>query len=248
LGEDLEALNKRLVSVALVTDPFGNWTPESLRVSFDQAYHFKDHYICDLTAEPEKVVSRHHRRYARKALQIGQVRVVEEPLRRLDVWTELYAVLTIRHGLKGIKAFSRESFRKQLQVPGLLMLTIDSSDKPLGMLLWYLQGSVAYAHLMALNGAGYAAHAFYGLFWRSLEIFRNEFRSEVSCLHLGGASGTTAGEAEGMIEFKRGWSTGMRPAWFCGKVLEPERYSEIVRSRTLEPAPYFPLYRKGELS
>jgi hypothetical protein len=246
LHEDLEALKGSLVSVTLVTDPFGEFKPEDLHTWFTSAVPFKEHYICELSKGPEEFVSRHHRRYSRKALQNASVEFVGEPMSRLDEWTNLYGKLVRRHNLSGIKAFSRESFSKQLAVPGLIMARIMSGSEVLGALLWLIHNDVAYAHLMALTDEGYAAHAYYGLFWRSIEMFRTDFGSRISFLHLGGASGTTAGEADGMLFFKQGWSTETRQAWFCGKILNQALYDEAVKLRGSVPNGYFPLYRKGE--
>src|SRR5205807_9852136 len=66
-------------------------------------------------------------------------------------------LLVQRHGLRGIKAFSRESFRDQLAVPGITLLRAVRAGRTAGAHLWYVSGSVAYSHLMALSADGYAA-------------------------------------------------------------------------------------------
>ena len=246
LGEDLRDLEGSLVSVTLVTDAFGNYEPEELKAWFDVAFHFKDHYICDLAGNPDQFVSKHHRRYAKKALEHARVEVVDDPVSYLDEWTELYAVLVRRHSLTGIKAFSKDCFRKQLSMPDLVMMKIVRGATTLGALLWFIKDGVAYAHLMALSDEGYAANAFYGLFWRSIEIFKKDLASRISFLHLGGGSGASAGEADGMLFFKKGWSTAIRQAWLCGKILDRDKYAALVEAKHTAPDPYFPLYRKGE--
>jgi hypothetical protein len=246
IGEDLQSLEGKLVSVALVTDPFGNFDGEELKRLFDVAFAFKEHFVCDISAPPEQFVSKHHRRYACKSLENCRVEMVDQPSAFLDEWMELYGFLARRHNLAGIKAFSRDSFRRQLTVPGLVMMRITSGDKIMGAMLWMISNGVAYAHLMAQTDEGYAANTYYGLLWRSIEIFRSSFRLRVQRLHLGGASGTTSGEADGMLFFKEGWSTHVRPAWFCGKILDRDKYDQLVQARGLAADSYFPLYRKGE--
>jgi len=248
LKGDLQNLGNRLVSVSLVTDPFGNWEAEDLKGNFDTAFHFKDHYICDLAADPDQFISKHHRRYARKSLEHSEVELVDNAELHVNEWMDLYSVLVRRHCLTGIKAFSRSSFEKQLAVPGMVMMKITRNATVLGALLWLIQDRVAHAHLMALNEEGYAANAFYGLFWRSIEIFRGAFASRVSFLNFGGGSGSAVGEADGMIFFKKGLSTGVRPVWFCGKILDRVRYDEMVSAKGAagNSDAYFPAYRKGE--
>lgn len=247
LGEDLRDLEDSLVSVALVTDPFGNFEPAKLKEWFDVAFHFKDHFICDLAADPNQFVSKHHRRYANKVLERARVEVVGDPVSYLDEWTELYAHLVKRHNLTGIKAFSKNAFRAQLSIPDLVMMRIVQGTTVLGALLWLIKGGVAYAHLMAQTDEGYAANAFYGLFWRSIEIFKGSAEYRVSFLHFGGGAGSSNGEADGMVFFKKGWSTGTRPAWFCGTILNKSKYDQLARTRSQTDQAYFPLYRNGEL-
>ena len=246
LHEDLDLLRERIVSVSLVTDPFGNYDETLLRSCFDRVIPFKEHFIVDLSIPIEKLVSKHHRRYARKALEHAQVEVVDNPASYLDEWTQLYSGLVRRHNLSGIKAFSRDSFIRQLSIPGLVMMRIVSGSTNQGTLLWFIQNGVAYAHLMALTEEGYAANAFYGLFWRSIEIFKESFGSRVSFLHLGGTSGLSAGEAEGMLFFKKGWSSGIRTVWFCASVLQPEKYSALCAQAGVSDTGYFPAYRLGQ--
>ena len=65
---DLAELENKLVSVVMVTDPFGAYEPGKLSVWFNHgAVPFKEHYVDDLSQPIEQSVSRHHRRNARKA-------------------------------------------------------------------------------------------------------------------------------------------------------------------------------------
>ena len=73
LPNDLAALEGDLVSVAVVSDPFGNRNPVTLEAYFDRVVRFKEHFVVDLSAAPETFISKHHRYYARKAL--GELRV-----------------------------------------------------------------------------------------------------------------------------------------------------------------------------
>ena len=48
LAPDLQDLGDALVSLALVTDPFGEYDEPYLRRNFDIVFPFKEHYVVDL--------------------------------------------------------------------------------------------------------------------------------------------------------------------------------------------------------
>ena len=248
LASDLKELQGGLVSLTLVTDPFGIFNVEQLRSSFHRVLAFKDHHVCDLTSSPESFVSRHHRYYARKSLEWARVEAMEDAPGHLDEWMSLYATLTNRHGLTGIKAFSRQAFAKQLAVPGLVMLRMTAGSTCLGAHLWFIQGDVAYSHLMALSEAGYATSASYGLYWRAIEFFTTTFASSVRWLSLGAGAGLSKDHADGLSQFKKGWSTGIRPSWLLGCVLDRQKHEAILRASGIGKNEYFPAYRAGEFA
>ena len=66
----------------------------------------------------------------------------------------LYAHLTERHGITGIRAFSRAAFARQLAVPGLVMFRAAAAGETVGLHLWYVQDDVAYGHLGATSPRG----------------------------------------------------------------------------------------------
>ncbi len=239
LREDLDGI-ENLVSLTLVTDPFGGYDERLLRQCLDVIRPFKEHFIADLTFPMDAIISKHHRYYARKALENVIVEECEEPESSLDEWTELYAELANRHGLSGMKAFSRDAFARQLEVPGIVMLRAASGGETVGMHLWYVSGEVAYSHLAASSGRGYELSAPYALHRFAVE----RFAGRVRWLDLGAGAGTGR-EAGGLDRFKKGWSTGTRTAYLCGRVFDRELYDRLSRECG---AGYFPAYRAGELT
>jgi hypothetical protein len=233
-----------LVTLALVTDPFGSYQQEYLQTCFDIVVPFKQHFVYDLSQLPDRVVSRHHRYYARRAFDTLSVEVCANPLVFLDDWTSLYRMLSDRHQLKGIKAFSSESFAKQLTTPGIVALRAVSEGTVVGGHLWYIQGDVAYSHLAAFSSRGYELMASYALYWFALQYFANLVR----WLNLGAGAGLMANSLDGLTQFKRGWSTGTRLAYFCGRTFDHSRYAEIVACKGTPVTQYFPAYRAGELT
>ena len=172
LPDDLRALQGELVSLALVTDPFGNYDETLLRACFpDMLIPFKQHYVIDMDRPLYSWVSEHHRRYARKALKTVTVERCEHPWLLLDEWITLYHNLIERHGIRGIAAFSRNSFAQQLRVPGMVAFRACVQQKTAGMLLWFVQEDRAYYHLGAYDARGYEHHASFALFWIALKYF-----------------------------------------------------------------------------
>lgn len=242
LREDLDAVAGDLLTLGLVADPFGNFERADFERCFDLVRPFKSHFVCDLALPADRFVSAHHRYYARKALAGARVEVCADPRSFADDWVRLYAELVERHGLVGIKAFSRRSLERQLAVPGMVALRAVAGDEVVGGHLWYVQGDVVYSHLAAASQPGYALGVSYALYDFALRHFAERAR----WLNLGAGAGLSARSDDGLARFKRGWSSGTRIAYFCGRVFKRERYAEVVRMRGAETTDYFPAYRLGE--
>ena len=243
LADDLGELTGRLASLVLVADPFGNFTPRLLEACFpDRVVAFKQHFVVDLSRSAATFVSAHHRRNVHKALQRVDVERCLAPRAHLDEWLGLYAELIERHQIQGIARFSPAAFAAQLAVPGLVAFRAISQSETVGMLLWYVQGEVAYYHLGAFSPAGYATGAAFALFQGALDYFAAQ---GLSWLDLGAGAGLSD-DADGLTRFKQGWATGTRPAYLCGRILNPGQYIQAVACRTTATADYFPVYRAGE--
>jgi hypothetical protein len=255
LGEDIRDLAGTLVSVTLVTDPFGGYDRSLLVGAFDRVRQFKTHFVVDLAQDWQAAVSKHHRYYARRAERDVQVDLVADPSSSAAEWTALYAGLIARHGITGARRFSAESFAAQLRVPGIVMLRASSGGVVVGAHLWYASDStagddgegVAYSHLAATTDAGYALGAAYALHWAALEYFRGRVR----WLDLGAGAGMGDGKSgTGLTAFKAGWSAVSRPVYLCGRVLIPGRYAQLAAAGSApaaaSPSDYFPAYRAGE--
>lgn len=244
LRADLDDLAHDLVSVALVADPFGDYRVDELEGCFaDKFLPFKVHFVADLGRRPQEFVSRHHRYHSRRALANVEVERCDRPLDLLNEWSELYGHLVERHCITGIRAFSRRAFERQLAVPGMVVLRARREGRTVAAHLWYLQGEVACSHLAASSELGYELMAPYALHWFALETFAGEAR----WLNLAGAAGLSDQATDGLARFKRGWSTGTRVAYFCGRIFDRGRYDEALAARHLPESNYFPAYRHGEL-
>jgi hypothetical protein len=145
---------------------------------------------------------------------------------------------------RGIKAFSKSAFAAQFEVPGLVMMRATHQGTTVGAHLWYQHGSVVYSHLAAVNALGYELMASYALHWYALQTFAGE-----ACwLNLGAGSGTVDHEDGGLTRFKRGWATGTRTAYLCGRIFHQSKYQAILQAHQNPPSDYFPAYRRGEFS
>jgi hypothetical protein len=243
LSSDVEDMSEDLVTLAVVTDPFGAYDEAFLRRCFSEVViPFKQHYIVDLEQPLDSFVSSHHRRNALKAGRDVTVEICERPAEVLDIWDRLYATLIERHQIKGITRFSRNSFARQLTVPGMVAFQACYRGECVGMTLWYVQGQVGYYHLGAYSAIGYELHASFALFAYSVDYFAKHLR----WLDLGAGAGLGQGNNDGLARFKHGWSTGSRTAYFCGRIFNVDKYTEIVRAKEICKTSYFPAYRQGE--
>jgi len=241
---DLKDIRDDLVSLSVVTDPFGDYDENILQRCFtDRVIPFKEHFIIDLSRPIKTFVSNHHRRYARKALSNVYIEQCDEPLNFLDEWIDLYSVLIEKRNIKGIAVFSRSSFAKQLTVPGIVVFRAVHDETTVGMLLWYVQGKVGYYHLGAYSPLGYELRASFALFWSAIEYFS---AIGLNWLSLGAGPGLKSDHRDGLSRFKSGWSTDTRIAYFCGHIFDNLKYSTIVESKKIENTEYFPVYRKGD--
>jgi hypothetical protein len=255
LADDLRELADMLVSVTLVTDPFGECDQRLLESAFDRVRPFKAHHVVDLEGDWQARVSKHHRYYTRRANSEVEVELSPDPVVQVAEWTELYAGLIARHGITGARRFSADSFDAQLRVPGVLMFRALRRGAPVAAHLWYScpSGSgapgegVAYSHLAATTDAGYSVGAAYALHWAALEYFRGRVR----WLDLGAGAGMGDGRSGvGLSSFKEGWSSTSRQAYLCGRVLSPGRYQILSAGRSASAGAqigvdYFPAYRAG---
>lgn len=243
LGVDLEKISDQLISLSLVSDPFGNYSSEILRRNFDFALPYKEHFVVDLTRRPEEFVAKHHQRNAHKARQNVQIERCEEPLAFLSEWNSLYNTLIERHQITGLTKFSPDVFARQFNVPGLVAFRAISSQVTVGMLLWYVQENIAYYHLGAYSPQGYLLNASFALFWYVLNHFAS---SGLEWLSLGAGAGTKNDGKDGLTRYKRGWATGVRQTYFCGKVFDRKIYDELVSMKKIKNTDYFPAYRVSE--
>ncbi|HET6892479.1 MAG TPA: GNAT family N-acetyltransferase, partial [Pyrinomonadaceae bacterium] len=228
LHVDLANVGNGLVCLSVVTDPFGEYDPAYLQECFpDVTMPFKEHFVIDLSRSPDTFVQSHHRRNTRKALQDIRVEKCENPIAYLDDWTTLYASLIERHAIKGIAAFSRKAFASQLRVPGIVVFRAEHHEATVGMLLWYGQGNRAYYHLGAYNSRGYELGASFALFDYSIRYFSEH---GFAWLNLGSGAGIGDKSESGLSRFKQGWSTDIRTVYFCGRILDPDKYREICET------------------
>ncbi|MBA4150017.1 MAG: GNAT family N-acetyltransferase [Verrucomicrobia bacterium] len=242
LPEDLRSIGRKLVSFSAVLDPFGHYNESSLREYFpDVVLPFKKHFVVNFN-RPLTVCS-HHLRNARKAAGQLDVELSRNPSLWLQEWITLYDQLVQRHRIGDIRRFSYCSFTRQLKIPGMIALRAVHDGVTVGMLLFLVQNETVYYHLGAYSADGYRMNASSGLFSAAIDFFRTQ---GFSWMTLGAGAGMANTPDDGLARFKSGWSNETRIAYFCGRILNPEAYADIVRERNILPTPYFPAYRKGE--
>ena len=238
LADDLNALRGELVSAVIVADPFGAYDQTFLRSCFDHVIPFKTHFVVDLD-EPGPYARGQHARHEKRALREVAIEVCHPPETLLEDWVVLYNHLIQRHAIRGIQAFSRESFRRQFAVPGLVALrATDRSGECVGAQLWFVQGDVAYYHLGAANERGYRSSCSYALYSGAIRFFRGRVR----WLNLGGGAGCNQ-RTDGLTKFKEGWSNATKTAFLCGRILNSQQYEKLSARAGAQGVAYFPAYR-----
>ena len=242
LGDDLASLEGSLVTVVCVVDPLRPPPSEDIaRSCFPHlCSRWKDHIVLRNPGAWQASASAHHRRYARSARRSLTVEpsVVDDVLVR--EWQSLYAELIVRHDIRGIPNFSRDSLRAQLETPGTLVVTArDDHGTAVAIALFMVDGADAWYHLGASSVAGYAARASFGIFG---EAFEELGRRGVERVDLGAAAGISPTAAGGLLAFKTGWSEARLPTWLCGRVLDRSTYVRLCDTRA-DSGTYFPAYR-----
>lgn len=244
LDADLEDLPEEIVSVALVADPYGAYSPNDLRETFGVVNPFKEHFVVDLSQPAEDIGTKSHSKQARKALEKIQVEVCKDPGGFADDWSELYKQLRIRHNISGIRAFSKRAFLQQLSMPEVVVHQAFYEGELIGAQIYYVQDDVVYCHLGAVSDAGYNMAAFYAMDFYSFQYFSGTARK----LDLGGGVGFSGEGEDGLSKYKKGWSSEIRPVYFCGRITNSDRYAALTAERQLHETNYFPAYRSGEFN
>jgi hypothetical protein len=246
LKADLKEIRNDLISLAVVTDPFGGYDEQYLRECFrDIVFPYKEHYITDLKKLPVNFIDSHHQRNVKKGLRETEIEICHEPIVLFEEWKSLYKHLIQKHNIQGMAAFSEEAFKQQLQIPGIIAFRALFQNKTVGITLWYLQDDIGYYHLGAYSDIGYQVRASYAIFWTAIKHFAD---CKFQWLSLGAGAGILGKSADGLNRFKKGWATGTRTAYFCGQIFDNRRYQEIVKSMSLpENVSFFPAYRYGDI-
>ena len=150
-----------------------------------------------------------------------------------------------KHKITGIKAFSKECFRKQLAIPGMVLFLAKINGKPIGANLVLMRERVAYDHLAAYSPAGYHMNAAYGVFWSTFKYLSDK---GIQRCDIGAGAGLESKDRGGLDQFKRGWTRNRLMAYFCGKIFDPVIYEKICHEKGISEPDYFPAYRMGEFS
>jgi hypothetical protein len=246
LEDDFSHLSERLVCLSFVTDPLGGFTLKHLEKACGQGFRpYKEHFVIDLDRFNHNTLPSNHARNVRKALRTVDIEICPPDEKNLAEWILLYDHLVQRHAIHGIARFSPQSFRRQFAVPGLTIFKASIQGETVGMVLWYSSGERVYYHLAAYNQRGYENDASFGVFMRAIEYFR---QANLHWISLGAGAGLHHKTEDGLTRFKSGWATGVKTAYFCTRIFQPELYNDLVRQKGIEVTSYFPAYRQGEFS
>lgn len=244
LREDIANQLQHVVSVTIVTDPFGEDSHAELAGCFDFVVPFKRHAIVHL-GDMERPPSAHHQRRLVAARKQVVVTREEHPVAIAKVWVQLYAHLSARHKMSALAAFPPHALEKQLAVPGIRVFRGNLGEQTACVTLWYVQGDVAYYHLGASSADGYRASASYAVFDAAFAALAQE---GVRMVDLGAGPDnatrpTTESLVSGLERFKMGWASETRDVFLCGRIVQRNVYDELTQGRGRAKRAYFPSYR-----
>lgn len=243
LQADLQQVSGEIVSFSAVTDPLADPPLEDWRSWAHIVRPYKTHYVADLSQPLESFVSKSNLRGARRALESLRVEINPwDASANLDSWSRLYRELVRRHDIKGLQKFSRNAFRHQLSVPGIVYVQALLDGCPVGANIVYLQDQVSYGHLSAFSQAGYESRAPAAIKWTLLRYLS----TRVKVHSLGGGAGVKTSNNDGLVAYKKSWTNSTRVAHFLGVVTNPEAYADLLRTRTTgsgDATSFFPAYR-----
>ena len=221
-----------LVSTVLTPDPLLCPAAELAR-DFEICRPFKPHYVVD-AARGAFDPSRHHRQELRRAerrCRTDWVALADH----LPAWSALYEELVARRSVTGAADFTPAYFEALAADPAMQAVAAWVGEDLAGMAIWFEAEGVAYYHLSAINGLGYANGAAYALVGAGIERFAPR-----NVIHLGGGAGTGDG-AGGLSAFKQGFANAEVMAHICGAVLDRAAYDRLCAGR--EGTAFFPAYR-----
>ncbi|MCX6460127.1 MAG: GNAT family N-acetyltransferase [Actinobacteria bacterium] len=242
LADDLRTLAPELVSLVLVTDPFGDVrAPELAAVPGVQLTPWKEHFVIDMQQPLATLGDQGQRRNARLAARSLQIEVADDPTQYVDDWVQLYSNLSARFGLTGLRAMSPTALAEQLQLSGAQLIVARQEGIVIAAHLYLQRDDVAYLHLVGVTDEAYRLQAAAGLTSCAVEFFS----TRAQWLSLGGGAGVTASDDDGLSVFKRRWATHTRPTWLLSAVLNAQRYEQLSANVSTD---YFPAYRANELA
>jgi hypothetical protein len=240
LLDDLQSSGQRWVTFTAVPDPLGAPGEGELRRIFrDHILPFKTHYVVELEGWTRPTKAQHRTRVRLAAAGV-ETDVASARAELLEQWIGLYAALVARHAMRGLHAFSRRSFAALFAVPGLHVARAVAEGETVAMSVWATHGEHGYSHLTASSPRGYELSAAYPMVDAAIRYFKG---LGLTWLDLGGSAGIDERSDDGLASFKRGWATGERTAWLCGRILDPDAYRALAGAPSGE---FFPAYRAGE--
>lgn len=242
LADDVRGLRGRFVSLVLVPDPACPLPRAELQAAFDIVRPMNDHYVIEFARFSSANISQHHAREVRRAEKRGlETRIAEGASDLAEDFHRLYGTLVERRRISGLRDFSLTTMQRQMPISGSVVVCVLKGGELMGMDWYYRDRCWAYNHLSACSEAGYANSAAYLMKAAAIEYFR----TKVEVLDLGGAPRLGAA-GDGLRVFKSGWSTGTKPSYLCGAVLDEAEFRRLNGGRDPREEEYFPSYRRGD--
>ena len=241
LIEDIFSLRDQIVSIILVIGPHQELPKIKFKNFFDLFYEYKNHYIFDKSKPLAQTISSGRRYDAMRALKDVNVDLKISPNIDLEEWCHLYSNLIERYQITGIRAFSEKSFKNQLTIPNTYFFRVLFNGELIGGNIFYIQNHTAYWHLSACTEKGYQLHASYAAIWTAIKVFSKKIHR----IDFGGTTNMKDNKFNGLAQFKSGWSNSTECSYFCGKILNLQKYRQLIKEHD-ENKKWFPAYRSPD--
>ena len=171
-------------------------------------------------------------------------RAVRPPAGLPRAMDRLFTAFTVKRGIRGIRAFTREAHLPRSSVSPVSSCFARSCSRRRSASAtlrdpWRRRICAAWRRT---GQASHRARASCAIYWRSLEILAGR----VKWIDWGGSAGTSLDPGSSLASFKRGWASCVRQTFLCCRILDGKAYAALVAERGCASTDYFPAYRDGE--
>ena len=246
IEQDFRPLVKQgFISMTFVTNQINNLTVNKLSQKVDLFKPFKKHYLATLEKPWENVVRRTMKKNALRAFKLFDVSPVDS-LYNSDYAETLWRLHQKSLAGKHISIDYPINFnvlKEQLNMPGIKLFKGEYNNKIHGIACYIEVADKVYGHVIGSTQFGLNNHLNYGLYAVALKYYHKQ----KAFIDFGGNAGLVNDSSCGLSKFKSGWSSHVANTYICGKILNSNKYQQLIGER-FKNSKYFPAYRDPQIN